>query len=206
MVENFFSLESSMFLMSFMSCLEMLHLFWKEISGFRITLMMVIFQWLLLTSFRGRVGVLLGPCFRFKVKSFPFFGVVGLCLRSWSSPNSYCKISSFQETTYLEKGCYQTLICFRIHCADFSVDIFSHFFIVREIASLVWYKVFRWLGLHVVIHHDLRVFFEFFLSLGDKAKFRENYLEIKGSALSVKNSFTLSFNRILTFNHIISVF
>ena len=54
----------------------------------------------------------------------------------------------------------------------FSIKTAFHLLVTCEIVLLVWYRDFRWLGWQVVIHHDLKLSFESFISLRGMVNYR----------------------------------
>lgn len=66
----------------------------------------------------------------------------------------------------------------KISCPFFPIESTSHLFMTCEIASFVWYRVFRWLGWQVVIHQGLIGLFHIFNSLGGRYKFRCSFLMV----------------------------
>lgn len=61
----------------------------------------------------------------------------------------------------------------------FLVETVSHIFVTCELALYMWDLIFKWLGWHVIIPNDLMVFFEFFISLRDKTKYKDDYILIR---------------------------
>lgn len=54
-------------------------------------------------------------------------------------------------------------------CGD-RLKFSSHLFITCSLVSIMWYRIFKLLGLQVVLLVELKIIFESFISLGSKVK------------------------------------
>lgn len=77
--------------------------------------------------------------------SFWPFGVVGSLLRLSSSLGNFFKSVSWLEITYL-RGVHLTSGTISWILCSIHIEKISHLFVTCEVASSIWYMMFRWLG------------------------------------------------------------
>lgn len=137
---------------------------------------MVISQFPFPTMFRWLALSLLWLCFRLRAYPSSLSEIVGLNLRSQSSPKKYLHDRFMSRENFFKRSVisYLSRISYPL-CRDLVKSVSRHF--TYELAMSVRYRIFQWLGL--VIPNEPRIIFQFFIFLGGKIKYRISYLMIQ---------------------------